>query len=309
MEIEKADYDYNLYFVCLFDLLGQRKKLKDWECHPKTYEEFNKAIVAIRDSAITISVYRKVLQQWMKESTCLFKEYIQKMNPETYEEIVKELSPTVRIQQFSDTFVLLAPAIRYSQQGFNKIEFVQLEHIFQMCSYLIIHSLVLENPIRGGITVGTGIWIDDHWFYGPALAEAYRLEKEVAQYPRFVISDSVFKLFDKGTEIFRATPDILDIIKFYNCKNYLVKDDDGCWILDFLGTQIQKIFSNMNQEVLKAYDFVEKCSQIFRDCKKLGPRYSQLQKYMIDRLQLWDPQSIDSHIEKKIEEIDYEGSL
>lgn len=287
-ETEVKPFDYNLYFVALFDLLGQRARLNDWQCHPRTAQEFKRAFQAIQDTAVRVAAYRTALQNWIDESSRLYKESLQRFPAETHSNILSELSTHVRLQQFSDTFMLIAPVLAPRGDGSSRILYSQIEHIFLMCSYQILYSLASECPLRGGIAVGTGVWIDEQWFYGPVLAEAYQLENQVAKGPRFVISDSVINLLEEGTKIFQASRELVDILHIPHIKRYLAKDDDGCWILDFLGEQIHLMLPGFTETVEKAHEFAESCSLKFRNCEKLGPRYARLHEYFKQNVSLWE---------------------
>lgn len=283
---DSGSVEYNLYILCLFDLLGQTNKLKVWEKHPTDRGQFKQAMTAMAQTALSIAAYRKTLQSWVEESQRIYEE-MQPIGAKDCAGDLVSLKTNVKIQQFADTFLLVAPLINKTTNGQQRLNFVQIDHIFSMCAVQMINSLATNHPVRGAITVGTGMWIDDQRFYGPALAQAHYLESRIAKYPRIVVSDKVVKLMDEGTDMFGASIDLFDVFIRPRIKQYIMPDDDGYLILDFMGPQAQHDFCTLRENVERAYKSVKSCKQEFRQCKKLGPRYAKLLKYMVARRELW----------------------
>jgi hypothetical protein len=73
--------------------------------------------------------------------------------------------------------------------------------------------------IRGGITIGELIHQDSGIIMGPALIDAYELEKNCAIYPRIVLSD---KLINKLTYPIKQKKDR------YPYHQYISRFEDGC---------------------------------------------------------------------------------
>ncbi len=157
----------------------------------------------------------------------------------------------------------------------------------------MVASLADKKPVRGAITVGAGGVLEDDSFYGPALAEAYQLENEVAQYPRVVVSNTVHQfVFDKriysdDPEVDKAMQSLAD-----QCQSLICKDADGHWIVDFLGSGSAKLFRSIPQSVdtvKKAYGFVlEQIDQFTQSGDaKLAERYRMLKRYFEPQLPLW----------------------
>lgn len=82
-----------------------------------------------------------------------------------------------RFSQFSDSVVVSFPIASESE-------------VFYTLFDILLVQLNLVNRgflCRGGVTVGKIVHTPNHVF-GPAVNEAYRLEKEIAVYPRIVVS-------------------------------------------------------------------------------------------------------------------------
>lgn len=112
----------------------------------------------------------------------------------------------IQIKIFSDNIVVIAD---FSDN--DEINKERLRLIIDIVSFwqfmLIRHGLLL----RGGITIGD-LFINDVFIYGKAFVNAYKLESEIAIYPRIIASDRVA----------------------YLCKNgAIIKDFDGQWFVNF----------------------------------------------------------------------------
>ncbi len=148
-------------------------------------------------------------------------------------------------------------------------------------------------PLRGASCIGTGVEDDDIGFYGPALAEAYHLESELADYPRIVISDPLSDFIKlcplEQTGI--ADKYIQDFFKI--CQSLIAQDADGQTIIDYLGKGSRELFSNSptlagahRDCVNKSREFVE--AEFYRLCimeasrprAEEKPRTSPAEKYV-----------------------------
>jgi hypothetical protein len=119
--------------------------------------------------------------------------------------------------------------------------------------------------------------------YGPAVARAYELESEFAQFPRIVVSQQAVKFL----EAHRDNPE-KDRISQYNrilaetCLGMLLHDVDGLVILHYLGKEFQKHFgSNYFDLYTKAHQFIVEQLREHRLSRnsKLAFRYSHLALY------------------------------
>ena len=92
--------------------------------------------------------------------------------------------------------------------------------------------------LRGGIAIGQ-LLIDEIMVWGQALVDAYKVESTIANYPRIVIMDSV----------------VQEIMNYPNLKEYLRKDFDDCYFLNYLadcqyvGEFLEAGFEQMKKQV------------------------------------------------------------
>lgn len=146
---------------------------------------------------------------------------------------------------------------------------------------------------RGGIDVGVGGEMFEGELYGPALYEAYRLESQVAQYPRIVIGKNLIDYLVGLTRLEGS-----DVTSTYTktiaskCLSFLVQDIDGQPIVDYLGERLMEAVEYQPVEdgtISKAYEFVKREATKWRDRRDttLSFRYNLLGNYFTSRLTLW----------------------
>jgi len=155
---------------------------------------------------------------------------------------------------------------------------------------MMIGGLAEGHVFRAGIAVGAGYTSEEGDIYGPVLAEAYRLESEVAVYPRVVISDCVanwFASFDRRSyssdEERRVAIAMRD-----QCQNLVMKDTDGVLAIDFLkATTLQSLGGSEDlQEKIRAMsDFVGRMIETHRDNPKVLAKYVWVRDYIRSRIQ------------------------
>jgi hypothetical protein len=86
----------------------------------------------------------------------------------------------IKIKIFSDNIAVVA-------------ERNNLEELLQYIAWMAEHFLQCGYKVRGGIVKGE-VYADDVLIWGKGLVEAYRLENEVAKYPRVIIDRNI--IFD-----------------------------------------------------------------------------------------------------------------
>ena len=121
-----------------------------------------------------------------------------------FDKIQKE----IQISYFSDSLVITLP---YCNKDFIDKVFLVIRATAYLCSKLAITN----NFIRGGITIGK-MFHETNIFFGPAFLEAYRLESEIANYPRIILSNQLINLIQN------------------NNIPYLKTDNDGLIYIDWV---------------------------------------------------------------------------
>lgn len=156
--------------------------------------------------------------------------------------------------------------------------------IFGLAGTLCLLGLATGRPIRGAIEIAWGVELHTGELYGPAVARAYELESEIAQYPRIVIGPEAVRFL----EAHAANPE-QDVLSQTDrelaalCLNMLVQDVDGHWVLHYLGDAFQ--FAVTHGQHIELYGAARKFvfDQLFthqaKRNTKLAFRYSHLLQY------------------------------
>jgi hypothetical protein len=122
---------------------------------------------------------------------------------------------------FSDSFVV---SMKVDESGFPATALVAYV-IFHICGMLSNGILV-----RGGIAVGDA-YHRNGIVFGPAMNEAYKIENELAIYPRVVLSDAVLEMLEKES--------IESKLERGQLKQRMaalsLRDFDGMYFANFLG--------------------------------------------------------------------------
>lgn len=125
----------------------------------------------------------------------------------------------LELLQFSDSVVLTSP--------FNKNNLVEFIYIVKSLQYNLFKGGVL---CRGGISYGKHIF-EEGFLYSYGMLEAYELERNIARYPRIVISSD---LVDMAVHEWNMPPRDIPIIR----------ENDGVCFVDFIRDQAQKEVSS-----------------------------------------------------------------
>jgi hypothetical protein len=157
-------------------------------------------------------------------------------------------------------------------------------NVFNLAATLCLLGLATGRPIRGAIEIAWGVELNHNELYGPAVARAYELESEIAQYPRIVIGSETVRLLEAhaanpAEDVFSKTDRELATL----CLDMLIQDIDGYWILHYLGERFQFVVTHGQH--IELYGAARKfvLSQLVthqtQRNTKLAFRYAQLLQY------------------------------
>jgi len=162
-------------------------------------------------------------------------------------------------------------------------------------------SLAEKKAFRAGLDVGIATELKNGEVYGPALFKAYKLESEVAQYPRIVLGNELINYLEnlsrKNPQFPDQNEEDIEVCKIMadSCLKMIVKDLDGYLILDYLGEEFRNRFLNFpfrgemtafDDIYSTAFDYVGKEYMKRKDTgdSKLALRYYLLFNYFKARL-------------------------
>lgn len=115
-------------------------------------------------------------------------------------------------------------------------------------------GLASRQPVRGGIDAAWGVELRPGELYGPAVACAYELESTIAQYPRVVVGQRMVDVLEEcrgsaGTDYFSQ----YDRTLAEACLKLLLRDDDGNWIVHYLGESFRAMVTKENHPEMYRY--------------------------------------------------------
>lgn len=274
---------YN-YCVAFVDLLGQRDalrgqgllKLPDSEDHHKAFYDILRnsigAIIKLQEQA------KEMLAPILEPN---LESPIRAALPPEQHAIWDEMQRTrITTQRWSDGLVSFACL----GDTDIKCQMNNVYGIFGLAGTLCLLGLTTGSPIRGAIEIAWGIELHPGELYGPAVANAYELESEIAQYPRIVVGPATIRFLqvhasNPGQDMCSQNDRELASL----CLDMLVQDADGHWLLHYLGEKFQ--FAVTHAQHVELYNAARKfvydqlsTHQTKRNTK-LAFRYSHLLQY------------------------------
>lgn len=234
------------YAVAFIDLLGQSEELGKIKGLPRTDEERMAAEIAMTKTGRLIRQMRDRFTELVEGTR---NPALDGVPQERQEEFRKFKTPPLFQTGFSDSFVL---AMQLPQDIKEPVDLAQAANgIFLMLSGLAGISLVSLSSgvaLRGGLDISLGMDVFPSEVYGPALLNAYRLESQVAQYPRIVLGRHLLGFLTWLSNFKSDHPMVqLAIAMARNCRHLATEDHDGYIMLHPL--------SPMIREAIKADDF------------------------------------------------------
>lgn len=165
-----------------------------------------------------------------------------------------ETTKTKQATHFSDTIV-----ISYETKELDSVigAIVDIQHC-------IVELAKLGVLVRGAITEGDLIH-NKNLLFGPALVEAYELEKRVSKYPRIILKSDVVDNFDKS----KVSAKLVSTVEF-NLSDLILKDMDGNYFVDyFFNVGYLKIIQTNSQTVKvnsfsQYYDYLRSLEKLIK---------------------------------------------
>jgi hypothetical protein len=272
------------YCVSFIDLLGQRKALEGQGLLPPftTEAEHTELNATLRKSVGAIIKLQSQAEEMLQPllSPRLDSPFRAALPPEQHA-IWDEMHFTrIKTQRWSDglvSFLCLGDKdVKCRMNG--------VFALFGLAGTLCFLGLATSNPIRGAIDIAWGVELHPGELYGAAVARAYELESEVAQYPRIVVGAETVKLLQAhhaNTEQDLYSQNDKELAGL--CLDMLVQDVDGHWLVHYLGDEFQTAISHAHHAEIysaaKKFVFEQLMEHNERKNTKLALRYSHLLHY------------------------------
>jgi hypothetical protein len=272
------------YAVGFVDLLGQRAALRGQSLLPSanTDAERKELFATLKASVGSISALQQHAETMLNASGPNENSKVRaQLSPEMHEQWDELQKSKVTTQRWSDGLML------FSNLGDTEVK-CQLNNVYRLFTLLgtlCFIGLASKRPLRGAIEVSWGVELHPGELYGAAVARAYELESEVADYPRIVIGPHMLRYLDvqcenPGTEHYAVINRELAVL----CRKMLIQDADGHWLLHYLGTTFINTVTHKKHAELyaKAKEFA--LSQLkehqSKQNTKLAFRYMHLIQYI-----------------------------
>jgi hypothetical protein len=276
--------DLGYWVVGFVDLLGQRAALARLQSLPSEDDAAAMAHLraALRDSLGATLGLRKVFDEFETAGRAAANVGLDGLNAHQLARAKAITGRRVDRIFWSDGIVLASPL--KTAGGHNPI--LALWDLLCMAGGAALLQLAKCHPVRGGIDVGLGTWVDGQ-VYGPVVASAYGLESERAGYPRILVGSSLLVYLE--AQLQSAAESIEDQFRQHMAsaiQSMLAQDFDGEWIVDFAGAAFERFFPNVVPTNRRAaLEFARRSRSEFdgRDVR-LFERYSKLVRYLEARL-------------------------
>ncbi|MDE1943707.1 MAG: hypothetical protein KGI47_11270 [Betaproteobacteria bacterium] len=274
---------YN-YCVAFVDLLGQREALRDQGLliPPQTDEQRKAFREVLRNSIGAIIKLQESAEEMLAPILQQNLDSPRRAALQPEQQLIwdKMLHTRVTTQRWSDGLVSFACL----GDKEIKCQVIGIFSIFGLVGSLCLLGLATSHPIRGAIEIAWGVELRPNELYGPAVARAYEIESEIAQYPRIVVGPETIGFLQAHStnpdqDVFSQTDREFATL----CLDMLIRDADGHWILHYLGEKFQFAVTHQQHAELygKARHFVHEqlLTHQANQNTKLAFRYSHLVQY------------------------------
>jgi hypothetical protein len=282
---DKESLNIGNYCVGFIDLLGQRLEYEKEGRLPdfKSVEEKEHFIKKkLGDTIGRIDALQRTSNQFLNAALDYKSPRREELQPDlkrTYDEM-KEVH--LKQQRWSDGLVYFVSLMG----GDVKCPMCGVYTVFVATGSLCFTGLAVKIPLRGAIDIAWAAELHEGELYGAAVAKAYELESQVAQYPRIVVGPRAVDYL-----IANINNSSSDIYSKFNrelakiCYDMLAQDCDGYHFVHYLGDVFHEMVTkNLHQEL-----YQESKSFVLEQCKKwsderntkLSFRYNHLLSYFL----------------------------
>jgi len=270
------------YVIAFIDLLGQKEEMLKYKVLTamRDHDEEEKLNKLILNTFSVIEIFQNS-----------FSDFIEGLGESSLSTISQLFPvPSIKLQRFSDGLVVFMN-LRSDQSPYP---FQGVYVLLMACSKTILEQLYRGFPVRGGIELGIGLEMNEGEIYGPCVAMAYDLESENAKYPRIVVGEFLADYIRKveSSQVVQNSYERLNINTAKECLNLITKDNDGIYMIDFMGGYIKQIDEGHDvtkKMVLKIIEYSQNQFLRFQEegNEHVKEKYRKLNEYINSRKHLW----------------------
>ena len=289
--IDEHRLEMGFYVIGVFDVLGQRRRLLRPMTFPPTTEAEEQLVRRnLLDTVVPVDRFRQLFQRQLDERAGAFEDDATRVPEAERAEFRAAMAPNMVSWGFSDTYCVAIPLTPGTGATGAMATMANVRRLLEVTAVTWLASLAENDPIRGGVEIGTATRMRESDVYGAALVEAHRIESKVAGRPRIVVGeDLVAALRDV-----RRDPDVRyrGAARFAtDCWSMLRRESDGHMALDVLGSSWARLERRQQLRDLfdRAHDNV--CGQL-EEHRRAGDRtlierYGLLLAYFDDHFDRW----------------------
>ncbi len=273
---------YN-YAAAFIDILGQKEELKGCGLLPDNKDE----VISIVKR--TVGVIRRLHSQFEEFYDALTRHETGLEIPEEQrQEFVNLQATSLKFQRFSDGLVVYISLDQDSEHSPINGVFGLLAASGSLC----LLGLAQKTPLRAGLDIAWGVELNDSELYGCVVAKSYELESSIAKSPRIVLGEEVIQYLEANLQLSGD-----GINEDYGrqmasvCRDMITQDEDGQYIVDYLGPGFRKHISNNieNSIYTDALTYIDEQIDHWssQNNEKLKQRYLSTRKYFERNRSFW----------------------
>lgn len=270
------------YLVIYIDLLGQSAELEKVRRLPTTDREKESVRAAVKLSAERVCRIRNTFNELVTDLTSAHAELQALVVPERRQSFLK-LQPQINQIGFSDTFVVSVPLQKRGELEDAARSASAVWNVLAGVAGISLAALAQAVPLRGGLEVGAAVELFPQEVYGAVLLAAYRLESQVAEYPRTAVGPDLFRYLAYLEQLPQDTPfNVYASGKAHACREFVCNGpDDGRPMLHILSPAIIAAAPEYEPYRVPAQNWVTSQVDRYRkeENQKLADRYVRLARY------------------------------
>lgn len=277
------DIKVNNYAAAFIDILGQRNELNGCGLLPDNKDE----VVSIVKR--TVGVIRHLHSQFEQFYDALTTRATGLQVPEERrQEFINLQATKLKFQRFSDGLVVYISLAQDAEHS----PINGLYGLIAASGSLCFLGLAQKTPLRAGMDIAWGVELNESELYGCVVARSYELESTIARGPRVVLGEEVIQYLQANAELpgdgvnERYGRKLAGV-----CKEMIAVDEDGQYIVDYLGPGFKKyIANNLDSSIYtEALLYVEEQIAYWsaQDNEELRQRYISLENYYKKNESIW----------------------
>jgi CYTH domain-containing protein len=264
----------SFYIVALVDLLGQGAALERFAGIPKTFKDKKTFSRIAQETFGTVERFReriRLLNHTVPRFHGVPDQLRLKLNAAQLRIVERSLEPVIGYQFFTDLAMLKINL--GGQKGYRPL--ASLYGLLRQLGLLILTQFAEGILIRGAVDVGICAELNEADLYGQAVGRAYKLESQVAIYPRIVIGKHVVDYLESFAGLRSSENEKALILSYTDLVNSCLRQDmDGVTVLSYLDPFFRR--SYFEDEDSLRYVLRSACRNIERQSKLCAQEDVQL---------------------------------